>query len=307
MYIAIRSYSMVPGKSKELLERVHEDFVPLISHSHGFLTYDARQIDSQHVVTTSAFSTRADAEASMLRALRWAQENIGEFTLGLPAMRVQQTQPSHGWALLPAMHHGPGEKTLVLDLTFEVIKPGELGEQAYEDPRIREMVAQIRHLLTSMKQDSAGRDAMIYRFEGDIRPEVETQKLYTADEVILIKRGRQLAGYAEINRDTNTWLNRDRYEGDILVDPAIYRKNGDGTRMEGGIGAQGLLEVRRQGRLMLIEKIELDVYLRNQPMHHFLDHLITTHAFPLTKQDMKFGRTFDSTYLLTCEGLPHLQ
>ena len=51
--------------------------------------------------------------------------------------------------------------------------------------------------------------------------------------------------------------------------------------MERGIGAQGLLEVRRQVRLMLIENIELDVYLRNQPMHHFLDNLMTTHAFPL--------------------------
>jgi hypothetical protein len=120
----------------------------------------------------------------------------------------------------------------VLDLTFEVLKPGELGEKAYEDPCIREMVAQIRQLLTSMQKEPAGRDAVIYRFEGVIRPEEETQKLYTADEVILIKRGQQLAGYAEINRDTNAWLNRDRYEGDILVDPAIYRKNEDGTSLE---------------------------------------------------------------------------
>src|ERR1700694_426260 len=171
MYIAIRSYAIVPGKGKELLERVYEDFVPLISHSHGFIAYDARQIGSQHVVTTSAFNTQADAEASILRALRWAQENIGESILGLPSMRVQQTQPSHDSAPLLAMHHRHVEKTLVLDLTFEVIKPGKLGEKAYEDPRIQEMVAQIRHLLTSMKQNPAGRDAVIYRFEGDIRPE----------------------------------------------------------------------------------------------------------------------------------------
>ena len=86
MYIAIRSYSIVPGKGTELLERVQESFVPLISHSLGFIAYDARQIGSQYVVTTSTFHTQADAEASILRALRWAQENIGEFTLGLPLM-----------------------------------------------------------------------------------------------------------------------------------------------------------------------------------------------------------------------------
>jgi hypothetical protein len=164
------------------------------------------------------------------------------------------------------------------------------------------MVAQIKNLLTSMKTEPVRRDAVIYRFEGDILPEEETQKLYIADEVILIKRGQQLAGYAEINRDTNKWLNRDRYEGDILVDPAVYRKNEDGNSIERGIGEQGLLEMRRQGRLMQIKNIELDVYLRNQPMQHFLDHLIKTHGFPLAKHDMRFGRPLDCTYLLACKG-----
>src|SRR6266496_1200677 len=252
MYIAIRRYSIVPGKGKELLERVHESFVPLISHSPGFIAYDARQIGSQQLITTSAFNTQAAAEASILRALRWAQENIAEFILGLPRMRVQQTQLPYGSAPLPVTHNRQVEKKLVLDLTFEVVKPGELGEKAYEDPHIREMVARIRNLLTSMKKEPARRDAIIYRFEGDILPEEETQKLYTADEVILIKRGRQLAGYAEINRDTNAWLNRDRYEGDILVDPAIYRKNEDGSNIERGIGEQGLLEMRRQCRVEVL-------------------------------------------------------
>ena len=301
MYIAIRRYSIVPGKGREFLERVHESFVPLISRSRGFIAYDARQIGSQHMVTASAFDTQAAAEASILQALRWAQENIAEFILGLPRMRVQQARSLYSPAPLPAPHNRQTEKRLVLDLTFEVVKPGELGEKAYEDPRIREMVGQIRDLLTSMKNEPVRRDAVIYRFEGDILPEEETRKLYTADEIILIKRGRQLAGYAEINRDTNEWLNRDRYEGDILVDPAIYRKNEDGSNIERGIGEQGLLEMRRQGRLMHIENIELDVYLRNQPMHRFLDHLITTYEFPLTKNDMKFGRPLDSTYLLICK------
>src|SRR6266496_4807968 len=302
MYIAIRRYSIVPGKGKELLERVHESFVPLISHSPGFIAYDARQIGSQQLITTSAFNTQAAAEASILRALRWAQENIAEFILGLPRMRVQQTQLPYGSAPLPVTHNRQVEKKLVLDLTFEVVKPGELGEKAYEDPHIREMVARIRNLLTSMKKEPARRDAIIYRFEGDILPEEETQKLYTADEVILIKRGRQLAGYAEINRDTNEWLGRDRYEGDILVDPAVYKKGEDGINVERGIGEQGLLEMRRQGRLMKIKNIELDVYLRNQPMQHFLDHLITRYEFPLAKHDMKYGRPLDCTYLLTCES-----
>jgi hypothetical protein len=69
MYIAIRRYSIVPGTGEELLQRVQEDFVPIISHSSGFIAYNARQIGNQQLVTTSTFNTQAGAEASILRAL----------------------------------------------------------------------------------------------------------------------------------------------------------------------------------------------------------------------------------------------
>jgi hypothetical protein len=139
-----------------------------------------------------------------------------------------------------------------------------------------------------------------YRFEHEILPEAATKSLYAADHVILIKRGSSLVGYAEINRDTNAWLRRDRYEGDILVDPAAYQRDEEGYCFEKGIGEQGLLEMRRQGQLLRIKEIELDVYLGNQPMHHFLDHLIATHRVPFSKHEMVYGRPLDSTYLLAC-------
>ena len=107
-------------------------------------------------------------------------------------------------------------------------------------------------------------------------------------------------GYAEINRDMHAWLNRERYEGDILVDPAAYQRDAEGWRLEKGIGEQGLLEMRRQGRLLRIKDIELDVYRSNQPMHHFLNHLIEIHRLPLTKHEMTYGRPLDSTYLISC-------
>jgi hypothetical protein len=302
MYIAVRKYSIVPGTGDELLQRVQEDFVPIISKASGFIDYDARLVGDRHVVTASTFETQAGAESSILRALRWAQENISEFIQGLPRMKLHQIGVPYEPAPLPRIYKRHGDKRLVLDLGFEVIKPAEMGERAYEDARVRGVVTAIKNLLTVMKTEPTRRDAVIYRFEGDILPEEETKKLYTADEVILIKRGGQLAGYAEINRDMNEWLNRDRFEGDILVDPAIYRKDGDGNSVERGIGEQGLLEMRRQGRLMKIKDIELDVYLRNQPMQHFLNHLITMHEFPLVKHDMIYGRPLDCTYKLTCES-----
>ncbi|HYB01423.1 MAG TPA: hypothetical protein VED37_14485, partial [Ktedonobacteraceae bacterium] len=99
---------------------------------------------------------------------------------------------------------------------------------------------------------------------------------------------------------TNAWLKRDRFEGDILVDPAAYQRDAEGWRLEKGIGEQALLEMRRQGRLLSIKDIELDVYRGNQPMRNFLNHLIQTHRLPLVQHEMTYGRPFDATYLMPC-------
>jgi len=306
MYKAVRTYTLLPGSSEEFLQRVQESFVPLISQLPGFIAYDTYRIGNDQVITISTFDTRAGAEESVLLALRWVQENSVELMQGLPRLIVGQmpttSKPTHA----PHAPHAPHaqqrqlEKALVLDLKFEVLHPSVLGKQAYTDPRVGEMVTAIRTFLTQMRADPARQDEVIYRFDRDIRPEEETKALYAADHVILIKRANRLVGYAEINRDTNAQLRRDRYEGDILVDPAAYQRDKEGHRVEKGIGEQALLEMRRQGRLLRIKDIELDVYLGNPPMHHFLDHLIATHRLPFTRQEMQYGRPLDSTYLLAC-------
>jgi hypothetical protein len=300
MYKAVRTYTLLPGSSEEFLQRVHESFVPLISQLPGFIAYNTKRIGNDQVVTISTFDTRVQAEESILFALRWVQENTLELMQGLPALTMDQMPASIVLARIPDTHTRHDEKALVLDLRFEILHPSVLGEQAYTDPHIGEMVTAIRTFLTQMKADRARQEEVIYRFDRDIRPEEETKALYAADHVILIKRGSRLVGYAEINRDMNAWLGRDRYEGDLLVDPAAYLRDEEGWRVEKGIGEQGLLEMRRQARLLGVKEIELDVYLGNPPMHHFLDHLIATHRLPFTKHEMTYGRALDSTYLLAC-------
>ncbi len=252
------------------------------------------------MITISTFDTRVQAEESILLALRWVQENTLELMQGLPVLTMDQVSAASVLARSPDTHTRHVDKALVLDLRFEILHPSILGEQAYTDPHIGEMVTAIRTSLTQMRADPARLDDVIYRFDRDIRPEEETKSLYAADHVILIKRANRLVGYAEINRDTNAWLGRDRYEGDILVDPAAYHRDEEGQRVEKGIGEQGLLEMRRQARLLGVKDIELDVYLGNPQMHHFLDHLIATHRLPLAKHEMTYGRSLDSTYLISC-------
>ncbi len=300
MYKAVRRYILLPETREEFLQRVRESFMPLISQLPGFIGYDTYRMGNDRVITVSTFETRAQAEESMLLALRWAQDDTLELIQGLPAFVIYQMPTAKTPSRFHDTHTRHLEKALVLDLRFEVLHPSTLGEQSYTDPRVGKMVADIRTFLTQMRADPTRQDDVIYRFDRDIRPQEETKSLYKADHVILIKRGDRLAGYAEINRDTNAWLQRDRYEGDLLVDPAAYHRDEEGWRLEKGIGEQGLLEMRRQGKLLRIKAIELDVYRGNQPMHHFLNHLIEMHRLPLIKHEMTYGRPFDSTYLLSC-------
>jgi hypothetical protein len=275
--------------------------VPLISQQVGFISYDARSIGNEQVITISTFDTRNGAEESMLRALLWIQENCAELLQGLPGLTMSQVFSAQAASDAPQASPSHEEKTLVLDLSYEILHPSALGAQAYTDPDIIRMVTAIGTVLTQMKADPVGRDRVYARFDHEVRPEVVTTGLYTADHVILIKRGDQLAGYAEINRETNAWQSRERFEGDILVDLAAYHSNAGGEIVEKGIGEQSLLEMRRQAMLLGVKAIELDVYRGNQPMHRFLDHLIATHRLPFTKHEMEYGESLDSTYLLSCE------
>ena len=303
MYKAVRMYTLLPGSMETFLQRVQESFVPLISQQAGFLAYDARHIGTNRVRTISTFETRAGAEASVLLALRWAQEHSAELMQGLPGLKVGQVGSARQAAAAPHASPKRADKTLVLDLTYEVVHPAALGERASTDPQVSRMVADVRNFLAQMWADPVGRDQVIYRFEHAICPEEAARSLSTADHVILVRRSGHLAGYLEINREADVWLRRARYEGDILVDPAVYLRDAAGQIVEKGIGEQGLLEMRRQARELGVKDIELDVYQRNQPMHQFLDHLIATQRLPFSKHEMQYGWAFDHTYHLPCEAV----
>lgn len=82
------------------------------------------------------------------------------------------------------------------------------------------------------------------------------------------------------------------------MDPAAYHRDAAGLIVEKGIGIQGLLEMRRQAHMLGITDIELNVYRSNQPMNHFLDHVIATQQLPITKQPMEHEWPCDHTYHL---------
>lgn len=298
MFQAMRTYTLLSGSTETFLQRVQESFVPLIRQLPGFIAYDARSVGTDLVRTTGTFQTRAGAESSVLLALRWVQEHSPELISKLPILHVDQVVSAAHMTVAPLAGPDHADKRLVLDLTFEVLHPAALGKSVPGDPQVRTMVADVQHMLTEMWADPDSRDQVIYRFDGAVCPEVATRGLWTADHVILVRRAGQLVSYLEINREVEAWRSHERFEGDILVDPAAYHHDAAGLVMEKGIGLQGLLEMRRQAHMLGVTDIELDVYRSNQPMHHFLDHVIASQLLPITKQPMEHGWPCDHTYHL---------
>jgi hypothetical protein len=76
MYAAIRQYHTDPGSIDEVVRRVNEDFVPLISDMQGFVAYFALNAGQGEFGTVSVFEDQDSAEESNRVAEEWVQQNL---------------------------------------------------------------------------------------------------------------------------------------------------------------------------------------------------------------------------------------
>ena len=75
MYTTIRHYNVTPSSAGEVIKRSVEGFVPIISKSPGFFTYDMVDTGSDTVTTISTFETQAATEKSNELAATWIRDN----------------------------------------------------------------------------------------------------------------------------------------------------------------------------------------------------------------------------------------
>ena len=87
MYAAVRLYRVSPGSIDEMVQRVKEDFVPVIRQVSGFIAYYGVQVGSGELVTISMFKDRAGAEESTRQAASWVPQNVAMFVLGPAEIR----------------------------------------------------------------------------------------------------------------------------------------------------------------------------------------------------------------------------
>lgn len=72
MYVSIRRYEIDPASGDEILRRVEEGFVPIISNAPGFTAYYGTVTDGI-ACSVSVFEDQAGAEESNRMAADWVK------------------------------------------------------------------------------------------------------------------------------------------------------------------------------------------------------------------------------------------
>jgi len=74
MYASIRRYKTT--SAKEVIAKVREGFVPIISKAPGFISYSAIDTGESVVASISVFETKAQVDESNRLAADWVKKTI---------------------------------------------------------------------------------------------------------------------------------------------------------------------------------------------------------------------------------------
>ena len=92
MYVSVRRYEMDAEKVDELMRRVEEGFVPIISNAPGFIAYYALDAGEGVVASISIFTDQAGAEESDRMAVDYVKENLAALLQFLPEITAGEVK-----------------------------------------------------------------------------------------------------------------------------------------------------------------------------------------------------------------------
>lgn len=73
MYVSVRRYVTDPKSVDEVVWRIREEFVPIISKAPGFLNYHVLDMGNGVLASISVFENKAGAEESDRLAANWVR------------------------------------------------------------------------------------------------------------------------------------------------------------------------------------------------------------------------------------------
>jgi hypothetical protein len=90
MHITIRSRKMTSGSVDELMRKLDQGFMPIVSQAPGYVAYYCIDSGDGVVSAISIFDDESTAEASNRLAESWVRENLGPVVPG-PAEVISGT------------------------------------------------------------------------------------------------------------------------------------------------------------------------------------------------------------------------
>ncbi len=92
MYVSVRRYEMDAEEVDELMRRVEEGFVPIISNAPGFIAYYVLDAGEGVVASISIFTDQAGAEESTRLAADYVKENLAALLQFLPEITAGEVK-----------------------------------------------------------------------------------------------------------------------------------------------------------------------------------------------------------------------
>lgn len=87
MYTAIRHYRLtVEFLDEEILDRVENEFVPMLQETEGFVEYHILEAGENELATVGVFKTEEGAELSRRVAASWVKENLAHLVAEPPTV-----------------------------------------------------------------------------------------------------------------------------------------------------------------------------------------------------------------------------
>jgi heme-degrading monooxygenase HmoA len=80
MFATIRRYTVRPGQMSEVIRRVRQGLVPIISTHPGFASYHAIDAGNSIALSVSFYQSRAAADAANKDAAAWVHANLSDLT-----------------------------------------------------------------------------------------------------------------------------------------------------------------------------------------------------------------------------------
>jgi len=92
MYLSVRRYEMDAEAVDELMRRVEEGFVPIISNAPGFIAYLALDAGDGVVASVSMFVDQAGAEESNRLAADYVRANLASLVSNPPEITAGEVK-----------------------------------------------------------------------------------------------------------------------------------------------------------------------------------------------------------------------